>query len=75
MLISYICIMKTYTIYTHTVEVHDNDTTTKHWYLNNQLHREDGPAIEYAYGGKDWYLGGVEYTEKQFNDKLSRNPS
>src|SRR5271165_5853707 len=30
----------------------------KCWYLNNQLHREDGPAIEYSNGNKYWYLNG-----------------
>jgi hypothetical protein len=25
---------------------------------NGELHREDGPAIEYADGGKDWYWYG-----------------
>ena len=24
----------------------------KHWYLNDECHREDGPAIEYANGYK-----------------------
>jgi len=31
---------------------------TKRWYLNNQLHREDGPAVEYYTGDKAWYLYG-----------------
>jgi hypothetical protein len=31
---------------------------TKCWYLNGELHREDGPAIEYAGGTKEWYLNG-----------------
>ena len=35
---------------------------TKQWYLNGKLHREDGPAAEYADGTKAWYL----------NDKLHR---
>jgi hypothetical protein len=35
---------------------------TKRWFLNNILHREDGPAVEYADGGKVWYL----------NDRLHR---
>jgi hypothetical protein len=26
----------------------------KHWYQNDQLHRTDGPAIEYANGTKMW---------------------
>ena len=29
---------------------------TKHWYLGNKLHREDGPAVEYPDGKKYWYL-------------------
>ena len=28
----------------------------KYWWLNNTLHREDGPAVEYADGGKSWFL-------------------
>lgn len=30
----------------------------KEWYLNDKLHREDGPAIEYANGTKKWFLNG-----------------
>jgi hypothetical protein len=26
------------------------------WYKNEVLHREDGPAVEYANGNKQWYL-------------------
>ena len=28
------------------------------WYLNGQLHREDGPAVEYANGTKEWWVDG-----------------
>jgi hypothetical protein len=28
------------------------------WTLNGVLHREDGPAAEYAGGTKHWYLDG-----------------
>ena len=31
---------------------------TKRWYLNDELHREDGPAVEYQRGIKCWYLNG-----------------
>ena len=31
---------------------------TKHWYLNDNLHRTDGPAIEYSDGEKHWYQNG-----------------
>jgi hypothetical protein len=35
---------------------------TKEWFLNGELHREDGPAVECASGDKEWWL----------NDKLHR---
>lgn len=35
----------------------------KHWYLNGELHREDGPAIEHANGDKHWYLNGELHRE------------
>jgi len=28
------------------------------WYLNGELHREDGPAVELANGVCEWYLNG-----------------
>ncbi len=37
----------------YTVRV-DRDRTE--WYLNGKLHREDGPAIEYANGYKEWWV-------------------
>jgi hypothetical protein len=30
----------------------------KAWYLNGQLHRDDGPAFESIYGDKHWHLNG-----------------
>ena len=39
---------------TYTVNIYDNGT--KYWFLNDELHREDGPAIERADGSKYWYL-------------------
>ena len=35
----------------------------KFWSLNDQLHREDGPAVEYANGTKHWYLNGELHRE------------
>ena len=43
------------------VEVYDNGT--KFWCLNDELHREDGPAVEYANGDKSWYLKGKLHRE------------
>jgi hypothetical protein len=34
--------------------------------VNGLLHREDGPAIEFANGNKEWYLNGKMYTEEEF---------
>jgi len=34
----------------------------KLWYVNNKLHREDGPAVEHTDGDKFWYI----------NDELHR---
>ena len=42
----------------------DNDETR--WYLNGNLHREDGPAFEYQDGGKSWYLHGENLSEKEW---------
>ena len=44
-------------------EVKVNANGTKSWHLNGKLHREDGPAIEYANGGKEWYLNDERHRE------------
>jgi len=36
---------------------------TKYWYLNGELHREDGPAAEYTNGAKFWCLNGKLHRE------------
>ena len=35
----------------------------KRWYLNDQLHRENGPAEEWTNGTKCWYLLGKAHRE------------
>jgi len=35
-----------------------SSTGNKWWYLNNQYHREDGPAVEYSDGSTLWYHYG-----------------
>lgn len=32
-------------------------------FLFNKLHREDGPAIEYPDGGKEWWVNGKLHRE------------
>ena len=36
------------------------------WYLNDKLHRINGPAVEYANGDKYWFLNDERLTEKEF---------
>lgn len=43
---------------------------TKEWYLNGELHREDGPAVERADGTKEWCLDGVRYNFNEYLKKL-----
>ena len=45
----------------YTVKVHNSGD--KFWYLNGKLHREDGPAVEWADGYKSWYLNGKLHRE------------
>lgn len=55
------------------------------WYLNDQLHRDDGPAIESLSGDKHWFIEGKRHrvdgpaiqwcdgtTEWFYNDKRHR---
>jgi len=57
----------------------------KFWYLNEKLHREQGPAVISPDGTKEWYLNGERhreqgpavidsdgYKEWYFNGKLHR---
>jgi hypothetical protein len=36
-----------------------DDCGTNRWYLDDKLHRENGPAIEWVDGTKCWCLNGV----------------
>jgi len=53
----------------YTVKVDENGN--KFWLLNGKLHREDGPAIEFANGQKDWYLNGKRLSEEEFLRRTS----
>lgn len=38
--------------------LHTDNEGNKSWWLNDELHREDGPAVEWVNGHKSWwYLG------------------
>ena len=38
---------------------------SKHWFLNRERHREDGPAVEWPNGTKFWYLNDKRVTWEQ----------
>ncbi len=44
----------------------------KAWRLNDQRHREDGPAREWSDDSKWWYLNGQEYTEDEYYQEMKR---
>jgi hypothetical protein len=68
--------------------IHIDEYGHKHYYSDRKMrifHREDGPAIECANGGTEWYINGkrhredgpaIEYTNGSkswyINDKLHR---
>ncbi len=37
---------------------------------NKKLHREDGPAIEWANGNKEWHINGEKYSKEEFDKKV-----
>jgi hypothetical protein len=49
---------------------------TKFWYNDNgQLHRDDGPAVEYANGSRLWYINGKVHRKDgpaQENSEVNR---
>ena len=40
-----------------------NEYGDKEWWLNDKLHREDGPAFESTNGNKEWHLHGHHHRE------------
>ena len=40
-----------------------NKDGSKEWYINNQLHRENGHAAEWANGAKEWFINGKRHLE------------
>ena len=46
-----------------TYKVKVTDKVTKWYNKSNQLHRDEGPAIEYARGGKEYFINGERHRE------------
>ena len=53
----------------YTVKVYPNGT--KYWFLHDKLHREDGPAMEWANGDKYWYLNGKDYVTEEEHKRMT----
>ena len=47
------------------LEIIVNGYGDKYWFLNGELHRVDGPAIERANGNKEWWLKGKNFKTKE----------
>jgi hypothetical protein len=41
------------------------------WYKNDVYHREDGPAIEYWDGDREWWLNGEKLSEEEFKKRTA----
>jgi hypothetical protein len=43
-----------------------DDKGSKFWFFKGKFHRENGPAIEWSNGTKDWYFNHIEYSEQEW---------
>jgi hypothetical protein len=48
-----------------------DETGSKYWYLEDQIHRTDGPAIIFTCGTKQWWLNDCPYTYENWFNKLT----
>ncbi len=42
------------------------------WCINGQLHRMDGPAVEYADGSREWWVNDQPLSFNQWLDAVAR---
>ncbi len=58
--------------YNNSLKLHSLDnpsicnTNQKFFYKDGNFHRENGPAIDYGNGYKNYYLNGKYYEEKEY---------
>ncbi len=41
------------------------------WYLDGELHRNDGPAVIYSIWVKEWWLNGENYSQEEWFELLT----
>lgn len=44
----------------------------RYWYLNGQLHRLDGPAVDAAGHPKEYWIGGQQWSPKNYKKEIER---
>jgi len=42
----------------------------KEWHKDGELHKLNGPAIEWGDGSESWSLEGIEYSKEEHNEKI-----
>ena len=53
----------------------DNSAGTKLWYKITapwELHREDGPAVEYKDGRTEWHINGIKLSLKEIEEQKQK---
>lgn len=43
------------------------------WWLNDEFHRADGPAITNSDGSVEFWIHGTQYSEQEFNKIKQKN--
>jgi len=53
--------------------MYTSQTNLKRWYINDKLHRTDGPACDYTDGTKCWYLNDIELSQEEYLRTTRKN--
>lgn len=62
---------KVYTVTVYKDHYHRDACITEWRNEKGELHREDGPAVEWVNGGKSWYINGEKLTEEQWRARVN----
>ena len=46
----------------------------RYWYKNGNLHRDDGPAVEWVDGGLWWYYNDMKYSFEEWCELTKQSP-
>ena len=49
-----------------------SSSSYQEWWLNNKIHRIDGPAVEHAIGNNRWFVNGIFMFETDRNGNITR---